>query len=91
MPRLEWKKTRTLHSDDSILAVSFIDGIITKVELVTEKDVRVSIGEEEFLLNRSRAKELVTLAGQPIKGFLIEYAVPGDGAEIYYFNDFYLA
>lgn len=89
MPKLDWDKTRKLQDDDSIMAVSFIDGVVTKTELVINDKIRFSVGEEEFLIRRDTAATHNISTGNPIKGFLIEYCVPDDGATVFYFNDFH--
>ncbi|MCX6766076.1 MAG: hypothetical protein NT136_03920 [Candidatus Moranbacteria bacterium] len=89
MPRLDWKETRSLQSGDSILAISFIDGTVTRIELSGKDNVRVEVGSEEYLIDKNRVIGLSIPIGGHIRGFLIAYAIPDEGATVLYFNDFH--
>jgi len=93
MSKLDWKVTRRLQPGDSVLAVHFLNGTVTKIEQISEGtdkgDLHISVGGEEVRMSGHVLETQGIGIGVPIKGFLIEYSIRDDGCNMFYFNDFH--
>ncbi len=90
MPRINQEDLiKTLSKNDSISAVGFYDGEVTKTEVAGEKEIRVTIGEENFLIDREDAEKFNIRPGKHMRGFMVSYSVPDDGCTVFYFNSFH--
>ncbi len=92
MPTLNFLKgIRHLHPRDSILAVSYVDGIIEKMETskAYPKEMKITVGTESWMVSSDVPTTKDLRVGQMIRGFFVEYAMPDDGATIFYITDFH--
>lgn len=88
MPRMLMHNNRKLGPNDSITSIGFYDGEVTKTELVGETDLRVTVGDEDFLIDKEHGEKHDMHTRKHIKGFLVEYCVPDDGCTVFTFRNF---